>query len=246
MSSARSFRSRASLSIAAWVALAGGANAASTTVSGSWTGSFSSPPEIVFSINESDLTYDFNNAISGTLSLPGFDRGLGTLTGVGIAVDDASTVTASDPDAMNPAFWSTTTSFTTGTPVSSTFAVSGGFIISSGPEGVGAFGSQSLDSGPQILSLSQPSDLIGFEAASTLDLPIMAALEFKAGYTPDFATVPTAISQTVTESLTVTYDYTPQVSAAVPEPSTWALILIGFAGLGFAGIRKARLAASMT
>jgi len=29
------------------------------------------------------------------------------------------------------------------------------------------------------------------------------------------------------------------VSAGVPEPSTWAMLLIGFAGLGFAGYRKA-------
>jgi hypothetical protein len=32
---------------------------------------------------------------------------------------------------------------------------------------------------------------------------------------------------------TFTYDYTPAVSG-VPEPSTWAMMLIGFSGLGFA------------
>jgi hypothetical protein len=31
--------------------------------------------------------------------------------------------------------------------------------------------------------------------------------------------------------------------APVPEPSTWAMMLIGFAGLGFAGYRRARLLA---
>jgi hypothetical protein len=30
------------------------------------------------------------------------------------------------------------------------------------------------------------------------------------------------------------------VSGAVPEPSTWAMLLLGFAGLGFAGYRRAR------
>jgi PEP-CTERM motif len=33
------------------------------------------------------------------------------------------------------------------------------------------------------------------------------------------------------------------VGGAVPEPSTWAMMLLGFAGLGYAGYRKARQAA---
>ncbi|MGP7985334.1 PEPxxWA-CTERM sorting domain-containing protein [Rhodoblastus sp.] len=28
------------------------------------------------------------------------------------------------------------------------------------------------------------------------------------------------------------------VSSAVPEPATWAMMLLGFAGLGFAGYRR--------
>jgi hypothetical protein len=32
----------------------------------------------------------------------------------------------------------------------------------------------------------------------------------------------------------------PIVFAAIPEPSIWAMLLIGFAGLGFAGYRRAR------
>jgi hypothetical protein len=30
------------------------------------------------------------------------------------------------------------------------------------------------------------------------------------------------------------------VTASVPEPSTWAMMVLGFAGLGFAGYRRAR------
>jgi hypothetical protein len=33
------------------------------------------------------------------------------------------------------------------------------------------------------------------------------------------------------------------VEGAIPEPSTWAMMLLGFAGLGYAGYRKARQAA---
>jgi len=35
----------------------------------------------------------------------------------------------------------------------------------------------------------------------------------------------------------VTYDYTP-ATPAVPEPSSWAMMLIGFAGLGYAAARR--------
>ena len=35
------------------------------------------------------------------------------------------------------------------------------------------------------------------------------------------------------------------VTATVPEPSTWAMMLLGFAGLGFAGYRKSRKAAAL-
>ena len=28
--------------------------------------------------------------------------------------------------------------------------------------------------------------------------------------------------------------------AGVPEPATWAMMLVGFAGLGFAGLRRAK------
>ena len=42
-------------------------------------------------------------------------------------------------------------------------------------------------------------------------------------------------------------DYTSAVglTPAVPEPSTWAMMALGFAGLGFAGYRKGRTAVSM-
>jgi hypothetical protein len=35
------------------------------------------------------------------------------------------------------------------------------------------------------------------------------------------------------------------ITAAVPEPSTWAMMLVGFAGLGYAGWRGSRKAASV-
>jgi hypothetical protein len=42
----------------------------------------------------------------------------------------------------------------------------------------------------------------------------------------------------------VTYDGVLPTVSSVPEPSTWALALIGFAGVGYAGYRRSRLAKS--
>ena len=36
------------------------------------------------------------------------------------------------------------------------------------------------------------------------------------------------------------------VGGAVPEPSTWAMMLAGFAGLGFAGYRASRKSVAVT
>jgi hypothetical protein len=41
------------------------------------------------------------------------------------------------------------------------------------------------------------------------------------------------------QSGTLTYDFTPAV-AAVPEPSTWAMMTLGFGLMGFLGYRKTR------
>jgi hypothetical protein len=42
-------------------------------------------------------------------------------------------------------------------------------------------------------------------------------------------------------------DYTSAsgLSLAAPEPSTWAMMVLGFAGLGFAGYRKSRKAVAV-
>jgi NAD/NADP transhydrogenase alpha subunit len=42
-------------------------------------------------------------------------------------------------------------------------------------------------------------------------------------------------------------DYFPNagIAASTPEPSTWAMMILGFAGLGFAGYRKSRKAVAI-
>jgi PEP-CTERM motif len=55
------------------------------------------------------------------------------------------------------------------------------------------------------------------------------------------------VSRTILEGA-VTYDFTPLLGSAppkpppapgaIPEPSTWAMMLVGFAGLGYAALRR--------
>jgi hypothetical protein len=42
----------------------------------------------------------------------------------------------------------------------------------------------------------------------------------------------------------ISLDITDTLNVVVPEPSTWAMMLVGFAGLGFAGYRASRKTAT--
>jgi hypothetical protein len=57
--------------------------------------------------------------------------------------------------------------------------------------------------------------------------------------------VPSQTLSATTLDGTLTYDYTAAAgiptSAPVPEPSTWVMMLIGFAGLGYAAVRQRRI-----
>jgi len=59
------------------------------------------------------------------------------------------------------------------------------------------------------------------ETASPLDVTqdLLSAAAIAAGFTATFQS---------------------DLDAAVPEPTTWAMMLLGFAGLGYAGYRRAR------
>ena len=64
----------------------------------------------------------------------------------------------------------------------------------------------------------------------------------------DFFQIPGSATVTISDATfigTVTYNYTPAAtSPAIPEPSTWAMILLGFAGLGCAAVRRKGVARS--
>jgi hypothetical protein len=74
-----------------------------------------------------------------------------------------------------------------------------------------------------------------------------AAFNFQAGYGPVTGTGVFALNQfqaVSTNEGPLTFNTSGDVqfwsSGAVPEPATWAMMLAGFAGLGFAGYRASR------
>ncbi len=59
---------------------------------------------------------------------------------------------------------------------------------------------------------------------------------------------PTGLSETTYGAHVGTFDGTMAeivIGTGVPEPSTWAMMLLGFAGLGFAGYRGSRKSATL-
>jgi PEP-CTERM motif len=73
----------------------------------------------------------------------------------------------------------------------------------------------------------------GFSISSSTGLPLFDLI-------PDFFEVATMGDMTDDAGSSFRVDF---VEGAIPEPSTWAMMLLGFAGLGYAGYRQARQAA---
>jgi hypothetical protein len=93
---------------------------------------------------------------------------------------------------------------------------------------------------PSLVDRDTPGHTIGFSWAPTGGL--------LAGETSDLLMIATNATRFATGSLAVidseTSDLTGYAPSAVPEPATWALMLLGFAGLGVAGYRRPRKASA--
>ena len=89
---------------------------------------------------------------------------------------------------------------------------------------------------PSLVDRDTPGHTIGFSWAATGGL--------LAGQTSDLLTIDTNASRFTTGTLAVidlqTSDLTAFEPSAVPEPATWAMMLLGFAGLGVVGYRGSR------
>jgi PEP-CTERM motif len=105
-----------------------------------------------------------------------------------------------------------------------------------------SFDYSSSDVNFEITSADSPSLIGGLNADGSInsrdELVVKAAPVFEA-FVGVFEAAP-ADREQVDEGTTVTCTL---VSGAVPEPSTWAMMILGFAGLGYAGYCKARQAA---
>jgi hypothetical protein len=97
-------------------------------------------------------------------------------------------------------------------------------------------GRQGFFSGPQtFLSVIPGTRMVNFNLSGTTNAAaVLAEWTGQGNNQVSLQIVDVTGADFLTANLvgTFTFDYTP--TAAVPEPSTWAMMLLGFAGLGFA------------
>jgi hypothetical protein len=98
-----------------------------------------------------------------------------------------------------------------------------------------------------VLQLSDNGVLVG--NAGTLTGPYGSAYPSGVGpwqtYTLSFTAASTGLATLGLVDTNLAYSGNDFSIATVPEPSTWAMMLLGFAGLGFAGYRTSRKAVSI-
>jgi hypothetical protein len=99
------------------------------------------------------------------------------------------------------------------------------------------FASNALDLGPLVAG----SQSVKLEYFLDYNSGTLATAGAGFGFAYDLATAPLAAAPAAT-----TFDFTAApLTSSVPEPSTWAMMLVGFAGLAFAGYRGSRQGAAL-
>jgi hypothetical protein len=178
------------------------------------------------------------------------DTVTGTQTGSSTTITSDTTVDIDEIDAASIT-----------TPISATFTLSatntgpatmtggeilqhynGTFSITSGATNFlsGTFSDAVFGAGGALtLSASNPSPTQSISFTSNVIAPsLINAFDRAGSLSFTDVTPPAAIVAGTLGSFTS--DVSGNFSSTVPEPSTWAMMLLGFAGLGYVGLRKAR------
>jgi PEP-CTERM motif len=209
-------RAAAFFTLAAGMLIAAPVSAAANTVAFDFTIGLTGSGGVISLLSPSALTFH-----SSAFSL--FDPALGTLNGVSETISGSLT-------------WTTGRKFELSGGQSGAF---GANLQLSDDTAVQTF--RSFTSSPQIIDIdvsgtdSNAGDLLAFIGKGTTTTYVALLGSGTTGQTLSAATL----------EGTLTYDYTPPpagipTSAAVPEPSTWAMMVVGFAGLGYAALRRKR------
>ncbi len=165
--------------------------------------------------------YQFT-AIGGTSNFPGSTRGQLTLDGALISVgtgDAGLTISETEDGFTLPPPYSLTSSST-------------GFFVNQ-PSGGGHTASSSFN-GASTPTYSVLSDGIGTNTQVNMaTMEVSTVTPYTVSNTIIFGLAPGTTTSPITDEFSVS-------ATVVPEPSTWAMMLLGFAGLAFSGYRRAR------
>jgi hypothetical protein len=198
-------------------------------------------PTVAFAATETVGTgFGFNQ--SPTFALPAFDPVLGTLTGVELEVDsfNIAEIDVVGPPDEPQAFTATADVYLDiigpdGANVGGT-----GFDEFDGTSGGTSGGLESFEYQIEVVRFSGTAsalDVNAYEGASPLEISYSWSAGTNYSVTPPDTLSVGGFTQG-SANFSVVYTYTP--TAPVPEPSTWAMMLVGFAGLGFLGWRGSR------
>ena len=173
----------------------------------------------------------------GLITLHGFNTALGVLNSVTLTTQVSGSLEFKDArsfgyatDIINAVLYTSG-----GTPYGG-FGAGLPFTFSSPGHGDGVVfdtGVQHGSYGPSSYTNNYSTTFAPFYA-NVFYVPVLAYAYTTSGTNTSYIT---NVTSTFTFNETVTYDYTPAVGS-VPEPSTWAMTILGFAGLGALAYRR--------